>query len=114
MSKLYVFAIGGTGSRVLRSLTMLAAAGVDIQANEIVPVIIDPDVVPTNGDVVLARISEEYSTIKRMFICDGKVELIPDNPKYRTITKKIEDVEIVGKIINIYKPPKKKRKRIVC
>lgn len=77
-------------------------------------VIIDPEVTPTNGDVVLARISEEYSTIKRMFICDGKVELIPDNPKYRTITKKIEDVEIVGKIINIYKPPKKKRKRIIA
>ena len=77
-------------------------------------VIINPDVVPTNGEVVLARISEEYSTIKGMFVCGGKVELIPDNPKYRTITKKIEDVEIVGKIINIYKPPKKKRKRIVC
>lgn len=28
MSKLYVFAIGGSGSRVLRSLTMLLAAGV--------------------------------------------------------------------------------------
>ena len=28
MSKLYVFAIGGTGSRVLRSLTMMLAAGV--------------------------------------------------------------------------------------
>lgn len=43
MSKLYVFGIGGTGSRVLRSLTMLLAAGVKINTDEIVPIVIDPD-----------------------------------------------------------------------
>lgn len=43
MSKLYVFGIGGTGARVLRSFTMLLAAGVEIGADEIVPIIIDPD-----------------------------------------------------------------------
>jgi len=48
MSKLYIFGIGGTGSRVLKSLTMLMASGVKIQDNsgvafEIVPIIIDPD-----------------------------------------------------------------------
>lgn len=30
MSKLYVFAIGGTGSRVLKALTMLMASGVNV------------------------------------------------------------------------------------
>lgn len=43
MSKVYVFAIGGTGARVLKSLTMLLAAGVQTAADEIVPIIIDPD-----------------------------------------------------------------------
>ena len=43
MSKLYVFGIGGTGSRVLKSLTMLLASGVKIDADKIVPIIIDPD-----------------------------------------------------------------------
>lgn len=43
MGKLYIFAIGGTGSRVLKSLTMLLATGVKINASEIVPIIIDPD-----------------------------------------------------------------------
>ena len=42
MSKLYVFGIGGTGARVLRSLTMLLAAGVECRM-DIVPIIIDPD-----------------------------------------------------------------------
>lgn len=43
MAKLYIFGIGGTGSRVLRSLTMLMAAGVKLGTDEVVPVIIDPD-----------------------------------------------------------------------
>ena len=42
MNKLYVFGIGGTGSRVLKALTMLLAAGVKCNST-IVPVIIDPD-----------------------------------------------------------------------
>lgn len=49
MPKLYVFGIGGTGSRVLRSLTMLLAAGVETNGYEIVPIIIDPDV--ANADL---------------------------------------------------------------
>ena len=48
MSKLYVFGIGGTGSRVLKSLTMLLAAGVDCGVDTIVPIIIDRD--KGNGD----------------------------------------------------------------
>lgn len=45
MPRLFVFAIGGTGSRVLKSLTMLMAAGVKPESGqefEIVPIIIDP------------------------------------------------------------------------
>ena len=51
MSKLYIFAIGGTGSRVLRSLTILFASGVQLDngISEVVPVIIDPD--RQNGDL---------------------------------------------------------------
>ena len=48
--RLFIFAIGGTGSRVLKSLIMLSAAGVKpldsdgrpMNNVEIVPVIIDP------------------------------------------------------------------------
>ena len=49
MSKLYVFGIGGTGSRVLKSLIMLLSSGVKIEAEEIVPIIIDPD--GSSGDL---------------------------------------------------------------
>lgn len=75
-------------------------------------VIVDPNVTPENEDVVLARISAEYSTIKRMFIKDEKtIELVPDNPKCKTLVRKIEDVEIIGKVVNVYKPVRKKKRR---
>lgn len=51
MAKLYVFGIGGTGSRILKSLTMLLASGVDCPF-DIVPIIIDRDI--QNGDFVQA------------------------------------------------------------
>ena len=43
MARLFIFAIGGTGSRVLKSLSMLLASGVNTHNDyEIVPIIIDP------------------------------------------------------------------------
>ena len=49
MAKLYIFGIGGTGARVLRSFTMMMASGVSIGSDEIVPIIIDPDA--SNADL---------------------------------------------------------------
>ncbi len=43
MSKLFLFSIGGTGSRVLRALTMLMASGLNLKTKQIIPIIIDPD-----------------------------------------------------------------------
>ena len=64
MSKLYIFAIGGTGSRVLRSLTMMLAAGMEVEADEIVPVIIDPDI--SNADLTRAvRLMDSYRNIRK-------------------------------------------------
>lgn len=50
MAKLYIFGIGGTGSRVLKALSLLLASGVKLDNNieKIIPIIIDPDV--DNGD----------------------------------------------------------------
>ncbi|MGK0235933.1 MAG: hypothetical protein ACI9EK_002476 [Psychroserpens sp.] len=50
-NKLYVFGIGGTGSRVIKALTMLLASGIKLDDNidMVVPIIIDPDT--ANGDL---------------------------------------------------------------
>jgi hypothetical protein len=49
--KLYIFGIGGTGSRVIKALTMLLASGVKLKNgfDTVVPIIIDPDT--ANGDL---------------------------------------------------------------
>lgn len=49
MAKLYIFGIGGTGARVLRSLTMMLASGVQLGQDEVVPIFIDPD--ESNADL---------------------------------------------------------------
>lgn len=56
--KLYIFGIGGTGSRVIKSLVMLASSGVNIDADAIVPIIVDPDF--ANADVT--RTIEQIKT----------------------------------------------------
>lgn len=62
MSKLYIFAIGGTGSRVLRSLTMMLAAGVKPGVDTIVPIIIDPDT--ANADLTRAvSLMSDYTAL---------------------------------------------------
>src|SRR5690606_26164642 len=63
MPKLYLFAIGGTGSRVVKSLTMLLASG--IKSNyEIVPIILDPDAAA--ADVArTTRLLNNYRTINK-------------------------------------------------
>lgn len=63
MSKLFIFGIGGTGSRVLRSLTMMLASGVKVGADEIVPIIIDPDT--SNADLTrTVSLLNKYSAIR--------------------------------------------------
>lgn len=63
MAKLYVFGIGGTGARVLRSFTMMMAAGVKIGADIICPIIIDPDA--SNADLTrTVDLMNKYKSIR--------------------------------------------------
>lgn len=67
--RVFIFGIGGTGSRVLRSLVMLLASGVKFnhQDLEIVPVIIDMDA--HNGDTARTRdLLRSYYNIQKTFV----------------------------------------------
>ena len=73
MSKIYVFGIGGTGSRVLRALTMLLASGVECKADTIVPIIIDPDA--SSGDLErTVELMKKYNEIRSKLNFDTKKE----------------------------------------
>src|SRR5690606_21058954 len=70
MSKLYVFGIGGTGSRVIKALTFLLASGVKCQSSSIVPILIDPDA--ANGDVnKVVDIIHQYQGIRSQLSFDS-------------------------------------------
>jgi hypothetical protein len=74
MKRLFIFAIGGTGSRVLKSLIMLSAAGVRPAGNEeytIVPIIIDPH--QANKDLLSTKtLLTEYRRIREKVYGDNK------------------------------------------
>lgn len=67
MARLFLFAVGGTGSRVLKALSMLLASGVKPDSEkeyEIVPVIIDPH--KSNEDLKRTeRLLGNYQSITR-------------------------------------------------
>lgn len=69
--RVFVFGIGGTGSRVLRSLTMLLASGVKLKEDvTIVPVIIDTDA--RNGDTArTCNLLRSYNAIRKHFVNKG-------------------------------------------
>lgn len=88
MAKTYIFAIGGTGARVLRSLTMLMACGINKFNDDICPIIIDYDI--NNGDKNRSiNCMKKYSTIQNMIAKGrGKID-----------TQKIEEGKDRNKVL---------------
>lgn len=42
MKKVFVFCVGGTGLRVMKSITMLMASGMDTNGYSVIPILVDP------------------------------------------------------------------------
>ncbi len=73
-------------------------------------VIVDPDAPVNNGDVIVARLDGEYSTVKRMYKHGDEVRLIPDNPDCEPIIRTAATF-LVGKVIDVYRPVRAKKER---
>ncbi|MGN0017227.1 MAG: S24 family peptidase [Candidatus Avelusimicrobium sp.] len=73
-------------------------------------VIVDPDAETRNGDVIVARLDGEYSTVKRLYKHQNEVRLIPDNPACEPIIRTAATF-IVGKVIDVYRPVRSKKER---
>jgi hypothetical protein len=77
MSKLYVFGIGGTGSRALRALTMLLASGVECGVDTVVPIVIDRDM--SNEDLTRTKLLlDDYIAVNKIAL------KTPNNKFFRT------------------------------
>ena len=63
MARLFIFGIGGTGVRVIKSLTMLLASGVKMNATEVIPIIVDPH--QSNQDLKRTlNLLEDYQAVR--------------------------------------------------
>jgi repressor LexA len=57
--------------------------------------------VSQSGDIVVALLEDE-ATVKRLFIGDDRIELRPENPKYKPIPiGPDDDLRIVGKVVAV-------------
>ncbi len=67
------------------------------------PVLIRPQKVADNGEIVAVRLGEE-AILKRFHLGnDGKVSLRAENPLYSPIKIEQEDSEIIGKMIKLFR-----------
>ena len=68
-------------------------------------IILDCNNISTNdiksGDIVAARVDEDYATLKRMFINKNKIELRPSNRLYSSIYTDKKNVKIDGKVVGL-------------
>ena len=68
-------------------------------------IILDCNNISTNdiksGDIVAARVDEDYATLKRMFINKNKIELRPSNKLYSSIYTDKKNVKIDGKVVGL-------------
>ncbi len=65
-------------------------------------VLVARDVIPENGDVVVARVRGE-PTLKRLKVEGNRIILYADNSKYGPIVAEPEEVEILGVVIEVNK-----------
>ena len=64
MKKVFVFCIGGTGERVMKSITMLMAAGMSTNGYTVIPVIIDPHL-DLDEKTNLQTLNDKYIAINK-------------------------------------------------
>ena len=56
-----------------------------------------------NGEIVVARLNESDATLKRFYRRANRVVLKAENPKYDPIETTGDGVEVIGKVIGIYR-----------
>ncbi len=114
MKRVFVFCIGGTGLRVMKSVTMLLASGVDANGYTIVPVLIDPHM-DLEEKRNLQTLLEEYETVhNNTIVSDGKrlnpikgffsteiADLAKLNGQQNDISEPIAEKRSFGQYINV-------------
>lgn len=91
MKKVFVFCIGGTGIRVMKSITMLMAGGMDTNGYVVVPIILDPHL-DLEEKKNLHSLIAEYQEIYRRSTNNGNQTLNPLSGFFGSDIRTIDDL----------------------
>lgn len=91
MKKVFVFCIGGTGIRVMKSITMLMASGMDTNGFTVVPIILDPHL-DLEEKKNLHTLLESYQNIYNRSVNNGTSTLNPLDGFFNSDIKTIDDL----------------------
>ncbi len=69
-------------------------------------VICSPRQFAKNGEIIVALIDNEDATVKRFFKRNNKIELCPENNKFKSKFYNFDEILIQGKVIGIIREPK--------
>lgn len=92
MAKVFVFCIGGTGIRVMKSVTMLAAAGVRTNGYQIVPIVVDPHV-SLEEKTVVDNLMADYRKIYTNLTASGANRLDPFDGFFNAEIKNLSELD---------------------
>ena len=92
MAKVFVFCIGGTGLRVMKSVVMMAAAGMKTNGYDIVPVIIDPHV-DLEENTILTTTIGDYIKVYKNATSDRAQQLSAPAGFFNTKITRLEDLD---------------------
>lgn len=91
MKKVFIFCIGGTGIRVMKSITMLLASGMNTNGYTVVPIILDPHL-DLEEKKNLHSLIDSYKHIYKRSINNGTSTLNPLDGFFCTEMKTIGDL----------------------
>ena len=93
MAKVFVFCIGGTGLRVMKSVVMLAASGMKTNGYDIVPVILDPHVDLEENTILTTTIGDYIKVYKNATSAGSAQQLDAPAGFFNTKIVRLEDLD---------------------
>lgn len=93
MAKVFVFCVGGTGLRVMKSVLMLAASGMRTNGYDIVPIILDPHVDLEENTILTTTIGDYIKIFKNATSAGEAQQLDAPYGFFNTKVVRLEDLD---------------------
>ncbi|RJQ86911.1 MAG: transcriptional repressor LexA [Desulfobacteraceae bacterium] len=58
-----------------------------------------------NGEIIVALVHNDEATVKRFFLLKNRIELRPENPKFKPMFYDFDAVLVQGKVVGVHRGP---------